>query len=536
MPSVENLLGINLQKCTNMVRLKDKRHGGFMFVPCGHCTNCVTNYRNNLARRLDLEREGSVSSLFFTLTYDNVHIPTFTPTYKDLDGTISLMLNKNGSLDVDNEIPLPSHLVPSLSQLCPLQIGRNSFTSDTYSYCKKSDFQKFLKRLRRLVEYDSKNLLVEVPKKDRTLRYFLCTEYGPKTYRAHAHGILFFQNKHVSDAVEKHYIFDAWKFCSRNNLRCAPLIGGGSSYVSKYVNKHADYPSILQMPFADTFYLSSRRPAIGCAYLNKRHTTTMLKERDFTISRPIKQQDNSVRLVTMPLPKQVSSYYFPKCFRFVSLDRRKLCNIYGSKIAFSTNNQLDKYPSLVNEVIRKYSLKSKNSLNTNTFSDCYDVMLHDEIIYGIPTNRLCAERCFQYCNHYNVTVEQYVDDLLAYHAHNASEGLRMFTDFLNDHSMSLKSVVMAYSSAFFNLPEHADLLVFNKSNLALENLLNDYNLTLFDLYDSDGNLLNLSSFDYKNSEVFKKHCDKIHQINTDFERKRFFAHLSNINKNYYEAF
>ena len=334
MPCVENLLGINLQKCTNMVRLKDKRHGGYMFVPCGHCTNCVTNYRNNLARRLDLEREGSVSSLFFTLTYDNEHIPTFTPTYKDIDGTVSLMLNNNGSLDVDNQIELPNHLVPSLSQLCPIQTGRNTFTSDTFSYCKKSDFQKFLKRLRRLVEYDTKKLLVEVPKKDRTLRYFLCTEYGPKTYRAHAHGILFFQNKQVSDAVEHHYIFDAWKLCAKGNLRCAPLIGGGSSYVSKYVNKHSDYPSILQMPFADTFYLSSRHPAIGCSYLNKRDTTTMLKERDFTISRPIKQQDNSVRLITMPLPKQIASYYFPKCFRFVYHDRRELCAIYGSKTAF----------------------------------------------------------------------------------------------------------------------------------------------------------------------------------------------------------
>ena len=132
------------------------------------------------------------------------------------------MLNQNGSLDVDNQIDLPKHLLPSLSELCPIQTGRNTFTSDTFSYCKKSDFQKFIKRLRRLVEYDTKKLLVEVPKKDRTLRYFLCTEYGPKTYRAHAHGILFFQNKQVSDAVEHHYIFDAWKFCSPGNLRCAP--------------------------------------------------------------------------------------------------------------------------------------------------------------------------------------------------------------------------------------------------------------------------------------------------------------------------
>ena len=172
------------------------------------------------------------------------------------------MLNNNGSLDVDNPIDLPNHLVPSLSQLCPIQTGCNTFISDTFSYCKKSDFQKFIKRLRRLVEYDSKKLLVEVPKKDRTLRYFLCTEYGPKTFRAHAHGIFFFQNKKVSDAVEHYYIFDAWKFCAKGNLRCAPLIGGGSSYVSKYVSKHTDYPAILQLPFADTFYISSRHPAI----------------------------------------------------------------------------------------------------------------------------------------------------------------------------------------------------------------------------------------------------------------------------------
>ena len=51
MPSVENLLGINLQKCSNPVRIVDKLHGGFMYVDCGHCTNCVTNSRNKWAYR-----------------------------------------------------------------------------------------------------------------------------------------------------------------------------------------------------------------------------------------------------------------------------------------------------------------------------------------------------------------------------------------------------------------------------------------------------------------------------------------------------
>ena len=87
MPSVENLLGLTLQKCSNPVRIKDVRHGGYLFVPCGHCINCNENRRNTLARRLDLEAQGSVDTLFITLTYDNQHISNMK-----LDITESMLL------------------------------------------------------------------------------------------------------------------------------------------------------------------------------------------------------------------------------------------------------------------------------------------------------------------------------------------------------------------------------------------------------------------------------------------------------------
>ena len=75
MPSVENLLGLTLQKCSHPIRLRDEKHGGFIFVPCQKCTNCIEAKRNTMARRLDLEAKGSVSCLFITLTYDSNHIP-----------------------------------------------------------------------------------------------------------------------------------------------------------------------------------------------------------------------------------------------------------------------------------------------------------------------------------------------------------------------------------------------------------------------------------------------------------------------------
>ena len=55
--------------------------------------------------------------------------------------------------------------------------------------------------------------------------------------------------------------------------------------------------------------------------------------------------------------------------------------------------------------------------------------------------------CYLYCLRFKCSVEQYVNDLPSYHAHLASESLRFFCDYLNDHNLSLKTIISAYSSA-----------------------------------------------------------------------------------------
>ena len=200
MPSVENLLGLTLQKCSNPVRIKDVRHGGYLFVPCGHCINCNENRRNTLARRLDLEAQGSVDTLFITLTYDNQHISNIK-----LDITESMLVSnrvtssKNPSPQV--VIPLNDSNKYELNALVPLQSKDCDNINYTYSYVNKVDVQKFLKRLRRLITYDKENLLSSIPVKNRTFRYSICSEYGPKTFRAHYHGLLFFPDVRISEAV-----------------------------------------------------------------------------------------------------------------------------------------------------------------------------------------------------------------------------------------------------------------------------------------------------------------------------------------------
>lgn len=108
-------------------RAKPSPKGDFVTVPCGKCYACLSRKRSEWAFRLQKEQRYSDSSYFFTLTYDDEHIP----------------VNEKG--------------FPSVS---------------------KDDIQRFMKRLRKLYS----------PTK---IRYFITSEYGPSTFRPHYHGLLF---------------------------------------------------------------------------------------------------------------------------------------------------------------------------------------------------------------------------------------------------------------------------------------------------------------------------------------------------------
>lgn len=108
------------------------------FVPCGSCIGCRLDRSKQWAIRCVHEASLHDDNCFITLTFDNKH------------------LRSDGSLD-------------------------------------KTDFQKFMKRLRKAI----------YPKQ---VRYFHCAEYGPKFLRPHHHALLFgfdFPDKLVFDVKGK---------------------------------------------------------------------------------------------------------------------------------------------------------------------------------------------------------------------------------------------------------------------------------------------------------------------------------------------
>lgn len=178
----------------------EERFANYINVPCGKCAACLARKRSDWSFRLHHEVKCSSSCYFITLTYDDLNVPIETCA--------------------DNKV----HEVVS-----------------------KEDVQLFMKRLRKSIE----------PYK---IRYFLVSEYGPKTLRPHYHMLLFnfpLELKHkLTD-----YVYSAWSF---GFIRCDPVTPARIHYVTSYCLDYALLPSYLPK----NFMLCSRRPGLGSAYLD----------------------------------------------------------------------------------------------------------------------------------------------------------------------------------------------------------------------------------------------------------------------------
>ena len=251
-----------IQKCTHPIRIVDRSNGGYMYVPCGHCQACITSYRSMWLQRLDAEAKSSKAVLFFTLTYDNDNVPSLTYD----SGCNALFSNRSKSDDIyldDYNFQLKSGLLNININSLPL-LQNDKSIHPRVGYACKADVQKFIKRLRRRLDYDTKNLISYVSSTCRSFRYFITSEYGPCTYRPHYHGLLYFNNIDVAKAVEKHYLRESWQFCDKQNVDISQVQTNASSYVSKYVRCDTRIPDLLKIPSkTSSFFLCSRKPAIG---------------------------------------------------------------------------------------------------------------------------------------------------------------------------------------------------------------------------------------------------------------------------------
>ena len=197
-------------KCHHFSTIKTE-NGDLVPVPCGKCMPCRVNRSQEWTLRLEQEMVFAKSAHFLTLTYDQAQIPR----------------NDSG-----NGILI------------------------------KSDFQKFLKRLRYYVKQEEKHLIERttpnITAKIPSVRYYLVGEYGEETFRPHGHAIIFNIPANVLRSIEQ-----IWK---QGHVRIGTVTHASISYVTKYITK-VDTRDLDRLDLTTPFQLMS--VGIGARYASE---------------------------------------------------------------------------------------------------------------------------------------------------------------------------------------------------------------------------------------------------------------------------
>lgn len=178
--------------------------GLLMTLPCGHCLGCKKERSISWGIRCYHESLLYDDNLFLTLTYKHV---------------------------------------PNNSMLC------------------MDDFQKFMKRLRKHLDYP--------------IRFIHCGEYGPKTLRPHYHALIFgyfpqdiqFEKlgKNGDPIYHSDEVENIWGL---GKCVCGRVSFSSAQYVAKYINKEGSIKYLESVnDFIKPYNTMSRRPGLGIPWL-----------------------------------------------------------------------------------------------------------------------------------------------------------------------------------------------------------------------------------------------------------------------------
>lgn len=201
---------------------------------CGHCLECAQKYQNDWSFRLSCEAIYWQHVYFVTLTYDNDNLPlrtivddTFLP---DANAAVSsLPPTKSRIAFLRNENNKDFFNVLSGSQI-----------GDFLPEVNKTDCQLYLKRLRESLRL----------KYNSFIKFFLCSEYGPNTFRPHYHLLIY---SHLPIGQISPEIVNSWNL---GEVKYKEIIydhspTGDFQNVSGYVSKYVSKPTVFESPWVN---------------------------------------------------------------------------------------------------------------------------------------------------------------------------------------------------------------------------------------------------------------------------------------------
>lgn len=256
--------------CVNPITIKNPsnpRRG--MTVPCGVCLECKKKYQASWMVRIEQEYKRYNKGVFFTLTYENSAIPrnlfwrdTIYKTLPDYryDGNFYFVnedhteciymediYDESNGFEIVDFNSLKGTKIPEFYK----DIKENGIGDRiiVFNSIRKKDVQEWNNRCRKAYRKATGNIT----------KYFITSEYGPRTLRPHYHGVMF-----GIDAVDfKRYFKKDWvKHFGKEEYAdvCVEVEDikpdeGGIQYVTKYCSK-----GVFEHPFcAKNFFYAYKR-------------------------------------------------------------------------------------------------------------------------------------------------------------------------------------------------------------------------------------------------------------------------------------
>ena len=317
-------------KCLHPRRIKNPFTGELMIVSCGHCEACLTSKGLRLSSLCQLESLAHRYCMFITLTYNNDNIPLMYPEY--IYGNLFFVDHDSGELLHQS----------SMSGNELQMLYRKSKFTNCLPYLRKSDIQLFMKRLRYYVSNIS----------EQKIRYFVCGEYGPITYRPHYHVLLWFSDEAVYKSISE-IVSKSWEL---GFIRVETSVGDAANYTASYCNCNMSLPQVYKDKATKPFICHSC--FLGRSFFEGQYQDVYeIPARDF-VNRSVilSGKSRDVRL-----PRSYISLFFPKCQGFF----------------LKSYDQLSRSYQLYNYAKRKYG-QGLNCAKLSRFlaSDYIHVCLH----------------------------------------------------------------------------------------------------------------------------------------------------------------
>uniref|UniRef100_A0AB33JJ44 Replication-associated protein ORF2/G2P domain-containing protein n=1 Tax=Prevotella sp. GTC17262 TaxID=3236797 RepID=A0AB33JJ44_9BACT len=365
---------MHIVSCLHPQRIYNRYLDRYMYVPCRKCDACRNAYMLQWQQRLVQECRQHKYVYFFTLTYDEENVPLLH-TY-EMGATLA---NDDLSIVIDTS-------KYSNYENCKIYLD----SREDFPVVSRKDVQDFVKRFRSnssyLLRKAGKNLI-----ENEKVRYFVCSEYGPRTYRAHYHGLFFFDSATIS-ANFRELLSKSWRkgyssFSQANNARC--------KYVAKYVSGISSLPEIYGNRSIAPFFLSSKKPAIasGCYGVEECKELYTRAESTLTIY-------DGRKYVDVPLWRNLENRLFPKCRGFSNLSHSERVALYGISSG-----------QVICQKGKSFKIVPYDCVKTPLFPvDCNGERSCDLQLYRM------SSRILSMCRLFGVTLDDYVTQIEIYYA------------------------------------------------------------------------------------------------------------------------